>query len=135
MNKYYNNTIENSEIMQMKLADIFKNADTVTSNRRDQTLFIDYFNDGYSVSIKVKKVREPETSDISDEEKEVIQRLAEGQRQIDVAEKMKISQAKVSAIKKRNSALLLTLMTTASTLAAGSAFDFLTSKSLDKKKG
>ena len=104
MNKYYNNTIENSEIMQMKLADIFKNADTVTSNRRDQTLFIDYFNDGYSVSIKVKKVREPETSDISDEEKEVIQRLAEGQRQIDVAEKMKISQAKVSAIKKKNSA-------------------------------
>ena len=56
---------------------------------------------------------------MSEEETEVVKRLANGQKQVQVAKEMGISQAKVSGIKSKHTALLTALMASAVPLVGG----------------
>ena len=107
--------VEDQDFMKMSLMDIKDEADKVISDRKKQTLSIEWLSDEFSITVEIK--RNPLSSGdvvdsvkMSEEEKEVVRRLAEGQKQVDVANEMKISQAKVSVIKNKNARILSSII-------------------------
>lgn len=103
--------VENSEIMQMKISEIYDSADYVLSDRKNQVLTIKCFKDGFSISIEIKQNQlvddlDSMLNEMSETEKKVIQRISEGEKQVQIAKNLGISQATVSGIKAKYPSLL-----------------------------
>lgn len=103
--------IEKSDIMNLKLSDIYDNADSVSSDRKKHTLLIKYIDDDFAINIEIKKadsINDVETlwNEMSDIEQEVWGRIDKGQRQVEIANELDISQATVSGIKTKYPSLL-----------------------------
>ena len=120
--------IERSEIMQLKLADIYDNADNVSSDRKKQTLSIKCISEGYAITIDIKKVdpdgdKELQIDDISELEKKVLEKISEGEKQVQIAKDLGISQATVSGIKAKYPSLLELIGKSASESILSSLFE------------
>ena len=96
------NRLEDQAFMSLSIFQIKEEADKVISDRKKNTLQIEW-----------------DSKKMSKEETEVVKRLAEGQKQVQVAKEMGISQAKVSGIKNKYAALLTTLMASALPIVGG----------------
>lgn len=137
--------LEDQDFMKMSLTDIKDEADTVIADRKKETLSMDWQSGEYTITVEIKKsisshdsvdleqlseeqekelvtnLPKEEGEDfkrLSKEEKAVVIRLAGNQKQIEVANDLKISQAKVSVIKKKNDAVLRAIIASAVPLAA-----------------
>ncbi len=102
-------------ILDMTLREIQENAAVNTTDRRKNMQFFEWENEEVLVRVEIVQ-RSPDNpvdliEQITDpKEKAVVQRLANGDRQMDIANDMNISQTTVSIIKKKHSALIATLI-------------------------
>lgn len=144
--------LEDQDFMNMSLATIKDKADTVTENRKKQTVSIEWQLEEYSITVEIKRNvlsnndvvdlkqlsdKDKEALDqLPSEEKEVVKMLANGQKQVIVAEKMNISQAKVSGIKNKNAGIIRALAVLGGALGGPAAFAAATAfaENTNKKK-
>ena len=143
-------SLEDQDFMNMSLATIKDKADTVTENRKKQTVSIEWQLEEYSITVEIKRNalsnndvvdlkqlsdKDKEALDqLSSEEKEVVKMLANGQKQVKVAEKMNISQAKVSGIKNKNAGIIRALALLGGALGGPVAFATATALAENTKK-
>ena len=117
------NRLEDQAFMSLSIFQIKEEADKVISDRKKNTLQIEWDSGDYTINIEIKKSIQLndkiDSKKMSKEETEVVKRLAEGQKQVQVAKEMGISQAKVSGIKNKYAALLTTLMASALPIVGG----------------
>lgn len=88
-------------VMDKTIKEAVDGAETVTNDRRSNTLSVEYYANGCKISVQIQTVDEIKDLETREDiEREVMERLQKGQKQMDVARQLGISQGRVSGIKK-----------------------------------